>query len=143
MRNRRKTIESLRRLAERPGTKHEGEVARQMLERMEGSNSSLKVFDFKLCEFPIGTDVFYNYWAYPKNSRAVVMKGKDGHFKVIEGKTWMRLKFDNLKSPRWVPVTSVKGSHISKTPLSNEDAQYMHYDWHYEKGETSGYPFYV
>ena len=143
MRNRHKTIESLRRLAERPGTKHEGEVARQILERMEGNTPLPKVFPFNGSDYPVGTEVFYNYWAYPKNDPCAVTKGRDGAYKVIGNQTWMRLKFDHLKSARWVPVTSVKGSHISRTPLSNEDAQYMHYPWHYPEGETSGYPFYV
>lgn len=35
MRNRTKTIEALRRLAERPGTPQEGETARRLLERIE------------------------------------------------------------------------------------------------------------
>ena len=34
MRNKQKTIESLRRLAERPGSPNEGEIARRLLEQL-------------------------------------------------------------------------------------------------------------
>lgn len=37
MRDKQKTIESLRRLAERPGTPQEGETARRMLKKMEAA----------------------------------------------------------------------------------------------------------
>ena len=39
MRNRTKTIEALRRLAERPGTPQEGETARRILDRIEEPKS--------------------------------------------------------------------------------------------------------
>jgi hypothetical protein len=121
MRNRRKTIESLRRLAERPGTTHEGENEKRALARMLERNP--KVRPFNACDFPKGTLVFYNYWAYTKNDPCVVV-GKQP--KTIQSQTWMRLKFQSLKQPRWVPVTSVKGSHISTKPLSAEEANYLH-----------------
>jgi hypothetical protein len=121
MRNRRKTIESLKRLAERPGTKHEGVVAHQMLKRMLGNIPD--VIAFRADDFPAGTTVFYNYWAYPENDVCLVMSKSP---KIIHRQTWLRLAFIHLRRTRWVPVTSAKGCHISKTPLSSEDAHYMY-----------------
>lgn len=123
-RNIRKTIEALKRLAERPGTLHEGETARRMLEKMVGSVPTVK--PFRIEDFPRGTSVFYNYWAYPQNAPCVVV----GKFpRVIKGETWLRLRFEHLKQPRWVPVTSAKGSHISKVALSAEEAGYLYKSW--------------
>ena len=122
MRNRRQTIESLRRLAQRPGTKHEGETARRLLERMLGHRAIL-FRPFSATEFPKGTTVYYNRWAYEKNDPCIIV-GKQP--KVIQGQTWMRVKFQRLKQPRWVPVTSEKGSHISKTPLPLREAEYLY-----------------
>jgi hypothetical protein len=121
MRDRRKTVESLRRLAERPGTKAEGEVAKRMLKRMAGDVPTPK--KFSAAEFSRGTAVFYNYWAYPQNDPCVIV-GKEP--KIIAGETWVRMRFTHLKQPRRVPVTSAKGCHISKTPLSTADAEYMY-----------------
>ena len=42
-----RTIDSLRRLAERPGTEHEGIVAREMLRKFEGKTSSLRDEDYE------------------------------------------------------------------------------------------------
>ena len=121
MRNRRKTIESLQRLAERPGTKAEGETARKLLEKMTANSPSLK--PFSIAEFPRGTAVFYNQWAYPQNDPCVIV-GREP--KIIKGQVWLRMKFNHLAQPRRVPVTSPKGCHISKYPLSDEDAFYFH-----------------
>ena len=125
MRNRRKTIESLRRLAERPGTPSEGEVARRLLDKMAGRAVPVKPA-FNAADFPRGTSVFYNYWAYPQNEPCVIV-GKQP--KVIQGETWVRMRFEHLKQPRRVPVTSAKGCHISKVPLSAEEADEMYHDW--------------
>lgn len=122
MRNRRQTIESLRRLAERPGTKHEGETARKLLEKMVGSVPVPK--PFRACDFPRDTKVFYNYWAYPQNDPCVIV-GREP--KIIEGRVWLRMRFNHLKRPRRVPVTSTKGLHISKEPLSQSDAEYLYH----------------
>ena len=125
VRNRRRTIAALRRLAERPGTPHEGIVAKIMLERMAGNSPQPK--PFRLADFPLGTAVFYNYWAYPQNDPCTIAAGRRGVLhQTCAGQTWMRLRFNHLKQPRWVPVTSVKGSHISKEPLSEADAKYLH-----------------
>jgi hypothetical protein len=124
VRNRHKTIDSLRRLAERPGTKAEGETAKAMLDKMLQSCPQRKPFN--AAEFPRGTEVFYNYWAYPTNDPCVIV-GKQP--KVIQGQTWVRMKFNHLKHPRSVPVTSRKGCHISKTPLSEQDAEYFYHYW--------------
>ncbi len=121
MRNRRRTIESLRRLADRPGTPHEGATARMLLERMIASAPTSKPFD--IAEFPRGTAVYYNYWAYPHNDPCVIV-GKES--KIIQGQTWIIMRFTHLKQPRRVPVTSRKGSHISKTPLSSQDVEYLY-----------------
>lgn len=107
MRNRRKTVASLRSLAERPGTPEEGATARKLLERMVGSVPAPKLFS--AAEFPRGTAVFYNYWAYPQNDPCIIVGKKP---KIIQGQTWLRMKFAHLKQPRRVPVTSEKGCHI-------------------------------
>ena len=122
MRNRRKTIESLKRLAERPGTPSEGKVARALLERMVERTPTVKPFN--AAEFPPGTAVFYNRWAYPVNDPCVIVGRKP---KIVEGETWLRMRFTHLKQPRSVPVTSAKGCHISKTPLTPEDADQLYH----------------
>lgn len=86
---------------------------------------------FNHAEFQRGTKVFYNYWAYPQNDPCVIV-GKEP--KVIQGETWLRMRFVHLKQPRRVPVTSVKGCHISKVPLSSEEAEYL-YHWYREEAE--------
>jgi hypothetical protein len=120
-RDRRKTIASLRRLAERPGTPAEGELARRLLEKMSTAPKRT-VKPFLAAEFPRGTAVFYNYWAYRENDPCQIV-GKEP--KVAEGQTWLRMKFDSLKQPRWVPVTSAMGCHISRTPLSTQESEFM------------------
>jgi hypothetical protein len=120
-RDRRKTIASLRRLAARPGTPEEGETARRLLEKMSAA-PMWAVKPFLAGEFPRGTSVFYNYWAYRGNESCQII-GKEP--KLIDGKTWIRMKFDRLKQPRWVPVTSAMGCHISRTPLSAQESEYM------------------
>lgn len=124
MRNRRKTIESLRRLAERPGTPAEGRTARALLEKMVG-NVPVPT-PFNVAEFPTGTAVFYNYWAYPINDPCIIV-GREP--RIIQGRTWLRMRFTHLKQPRRVPVTSEKGCHISKAPLSDADADAMYHYW--------------
>lgn len=121
--NRRKTIEALRRLAERPGTPHEGKVARAMLEKMEAR--TVPVRPFVASEWPRFTPIFYNYWCY--TNAAGVIIGKEP--KIIQGETWLRIKFEHLKTPRRVPVTSRKGCHLSKVPLSREESEEMWRLW--------------
>lgn len=62
MRDRRKTIESLRRLAERPGTQHEGETAQLVLDQMLGSTP--KGTQFRAEDFPQMTEVWYAQFCY-------------------------------------------------------------------------------
>jgi hypothetical protein len=123
MRNRRQTIESLRRLAERPGTKAEGETARRLLEAMTAGMPQPKPFN--LSEFPRGTEIWYAYWCY-WNCRGTVRTKPP---KMIQGKWWMLIKFDHLKQARWVPVTSGKGCHISKRPFTAEETEFLHNPW--------------
>lgn len=120
MRDRRKTIESLRRLAERPGTKAEGETARALLEKMNGIFVPIK--PFIASEWPRKTKVYYNCWCYPINDLCEIV-GKEA--KAADGRMWLRMRFDHLKQPRWVPVTSEKGLHISKTPIPTKEADYL------------------
>lgn len=128
MRNRRKTIESLRRLAERPGTPHEGALAEKMLERMAGSGPVPR--PFRIEDWPRFTEIFYSYWCY-KNARGVIA-GKA--FKMIQGQWWVRIKFDHLKTVRIVPVTSdACGCHLSKTRMTKEEAI-----WFYFMGREHG-----
>lgn len=111
MRDRQATIEALRRLAERPGTPHEGDTARRLLERMGAPEWVVTELDASL--FPVGTEVFYCYWCY-RNDRAVVRSLP----KTIQGQQWIRMKFDRLKQARWVPVTSHVGCHIAREPFT-------------------------
>jgi hypothetical protein len=121
MRIRRRTLESLRRLAERPGTKHEGIVAAAMLAKMQSKTP--KFSKFSVADWPRGTKGFYNYWAYDRNSECEVMTKPP---KIIQGQWWIRLRFKHLKQPRWAPITNVKGCHLSKRPLSDTEAEYMY-----------------
>lgn len=118
MRNRRKTIEALRRLAERPGTPEEGATAARLLEQMAGNGPKRR--EFNADEFPLLAEVWYAYWCY-RNEHGYIASKKP---KTINGKTWVRIKFDHIKQPRWVPVTSSEcGCHISRTPFSAEEAE--------------------
>jgi hypothetical protein len=118
MRNRRRTIESLQRLAERPGTPAEGETARLLLKRMEGFVRPRRLFIE--AEFPRFTKIYYNYWAHAWNQEGVIVGKKP---KEIQGEIWIRIQFNYLKNPRLVPVTSSKhGCHISKTPISKQES---------------------
>jgi hypothetical protein len=126
MRNRTKTIEALRRLAERPGTPEEGEAARLMLKRFGGKLWVPRLFDASM--FPPGTQVFYCYWCY-RNDPGVVCKQAP---KMQRGQWWMRIKFDRLKQPRWVPVTSELGCHLGLEPFEGNDQETLYrrdVDW--------------
>ncbi|MGA9884443.1 MAG: hypothetical protein WBQ34_12055 [Candidatus Acidiferrales bacterium] len=124
MRNRRRTIESLRRLAERPGTKAEGETAQKLLDQMLGNGPRPKPFDAS--KFPPGTRIFYNRWAYEFNQPGTVRTRGP---KIIQGETWLLIKFDRLKNATWVPVTSRKGCHISTHPLPDAECDYLYHEW--------------
>ena len=126
MRNRRQTIESLRRLAERPGTPAEGETARRLLEKMGAKpKKSYPVIGFNPSAFPPGTHIFYCYWCYA-NIPGIVRKLPP---RWIQGKWWVHIKFNHLKQPRWVPVTSAKGCHISTEKFTGEFARWMELNW--------------
>lgn len=126
-RNHSKTIASLERLAERPGTPEEGATARRLLEKMRGNRPSPPTpneYDFK--EFPRFTRIYYNYWAYAANCPGEIV----GKTATIErGIIWVRIKFDHLKHPSRVPVTSRKGCHLSLTPLEPERAMWLQRSW--------------
>ena len=125
-RDRSKTIESLRRLAERPGTPAEGEVARRLLEQMGVIHWTVRPYDLSV--FKTGMRIYYCYWCY-ENSPATVCKQPP---KMIQGNWWMRFKFDHLKQPRWVPVTSPLGCHIGFEPFTGDYAETMYrrdLDW--------------
>ena len=123
MRNRQKTIASLKRLAERPGTPAEGDTARRLLAEMVGNAPQSK--PFVLSDWPRGTEVYYNYWSYG-NAHGVIV-GKDP--KIIEGQVWLRIKFDHYKQVRRVPITSRKGCHLSRTPLPKDEVDFMWRIW--------------
>lgn len=132
MRNRSKTIEALRRLAERPGTPEEGETARALLERL-GGGRKWKPRPFDAAMFPQGTRIFYCYWCY-RNYPGVVRTKPP---KVIDGQWWMLIKFDRLKAPRWVPVTSELGCHIGLVPFEGleEETLYHRDAWYWEQSK--------
>jgi len=126
MRDRKRTIEALRRLAERPGTPQEGETARKLLAQLGAVEWTRRPFDAAM--FPRGTRVFYCYWCY-RNDPAVIVQNVVKH---IGGATWMCLKFDRLKKSRWVPVTSELGCHISLEPFTGNEAETLYrrdVDW--------------
>jgi hypothetical protein len=106
-------IEALRRLAERPGTEAEGLVAKAMLEKLGAKPWR----PFNAADWPAGKRLIYNYWAYD-NESGTMMKQPP---KMIQGQWWMRIKFDRLKEPRWVPVTSDHyGCHLMTEELTHE-----------------------
>lgn len=109
MRDRQKTIEALRRLSEHPGTDAEGDTARRLLEQMGGGVWTPIPFP----GFPRGTRIYYCYWCY-RNTPGVTVSAPEWR----RGQQWMRIRFDHLKQPRWVPVTSELGCHIAETPFS-------------------------
>lgn len=122
MRNRHKTIESLRRLAERPGTPEEGKTARRLLEKMVGTLPGNRPFNAD--EFPLLAEVWYAYWCYRNEHGYIAAKQP----KIAQGQTWMRIKFDHLKQPRWVPITSTGcGCHLSRTPFSEQNAEWLYH----------------
>ena len=126
MRNKQKTIESLRRLAERPGSPNEGEIARRLLEQLGAKTWVGRPFDPSM--FPSGTVVFYCYWCYRNDRGAVRTKPP----KVIQGQWWMLIKFDRLKQARWVPVTSELGCHLALTPFEGNEQETLYrrdVDW--------------
>lgn len=134
MRNRAKTIEGLRAMAERPGTPNEGEIARMLLERF-GVKEWVPL-PFVPSKFPRGAVVWYCYWSY-RNERGVIACDAP---KWIQGQhsMWMRIKFDRLKQPRWVPVTSPLGCHIDTEPLREEETLYrMTLDWERQDAELA------
>jgi len=128
MRDRSKTIASLRRLIERPGTPQEGETARRLLEMMGGKDWVPRPFDASM--YPCGTVVYYCYWCY-ENDRGTVRTKPP---KWIQGQWWMLIKFDRLKSARWVPVTSELGCHLGLKPFENNEYQVLsHMDIEWEE----------
>lgn len=126
MRDRKKTIESLRRLAERPGTPEEGDTAAALLGRLIANEPPpFSMPQFSASAFPKGTRIFYNYWAYKANAPGTIF-GRNP--KTVNGEVWLTVKFDHLKNPRSVPVTSNKGCHLSTEPLgAYESDQLIHY----------------
>lgn len=93
---------------------------------------------FNAEEFPVGTRIFYNYWACDANAPGTIVGKKQAH-QQLAGKAWVRIKFDHLKQARWVPVTSGAGVHISTVPLSAERSKYMRFTAFvgHRQGDTS------
>lgn len=126
MRDRAKTIQALRRMAERPGTTEEGETAKQLLEKFGSQVWIPRPFEHS--QYPRGTRIYYCYWCY-RNEAGMIASDKIRHDR---GEVWMRIKFDSLRQPRWVPVTSPLGCHLGFAPFSgnNEETLYrMDEDW--------------
>ena len=126
MRDRSRTIEALRRLAERPGTPAEGETAHRLLEMMGAVEWNARPFDVAI--FRPGATVFYCYWCY-RNARGTICKQPP---RSRRGQWWMRIKFDHLKQPRWVPVTSLLGCHLSLEPFAGNEEETLYrmdLDW--------------
>lgn len=126
MRDRSRTIAALRALAERPGTPEEGETARRMLAIFGGKEWIPRPFN--VSEWPAGTRLFYCYWCYDNDAGTVRTKPP----KFIQGQWWMLIKFDRLKTARWVPVTSELGCHIATSPFSGDEQESLYrgdVDW--------------
>ena len=66
-------------------------------------------------KFPKGLRVYYNCWAYSINSPATV----SGYSREWN---WIRLKFDDLKTVRGVPIYK-KGWRITREPVEREQAE--------------------
>lgn len=134
MRNRSKTIEALRRLAERPGTPEEGDTARLFLEKLSGKKRAWIPHPLNPAMFPPGTRIYYCYWCYENDAGTVRAKPA----KMIEGQWWMLIKFDRLKTPRWVPVTSKLGCHVALEPFEGFEKETLyHRDVEYYERETT------
>lgn len=131
MKDRSKTIESLRRVAERPGSPNEGEIARRLLEQLGVKPWTARPFD--PLDFPKGTRVFYCYWAYENTPGTIVSDNVKTQRSANSGTgPWMRIKFDYLKQPRWVPVISPLGCHLSLNPFPEPEAgilYHMNLNW--------------
>ena len=126
MRDRSKTIASLRRLIERPGTPQEGETARRLLEMMGGKD--WVPHPFNASDYPCGTVVYYCYWCY-ENDRGVVRTKPPSYH---HGQWWMLIKFDRLKTARWVQVTSEVGCHLGFVPFKGNEYDVLYHrdiDW--------------
>lgn len=182
-------IDALRRLAERPGTEHEGIVARAMLAKLQAKQAAAGGFrDYEAeyraayaafaerrisldefiaatrkhtqwvndnlptewtcdcgtvlpvgqkcreawwhldiqtqirAKFKIGDRVYYNRWAYAKNSPGRVSAYLKTH-KMEDQWGWISVKFDHLKSSRQVPIFSAKGWHLSHEPITDATQQ--------------------
>ena len=97
-----------------------------MLEQMGAKpKQSFPVLPFDAAKFPPGTRIFYCYWCY-SNKAGTVRKLPP---RWIQGRWWMHVKFDHLKQPRWVPVTSEKGCHIATEPFTGDFARWMELSW--------------
>ena len=120
MRDRAKTIAGLKAMAERPGSPNEGEIAKRLLAQLGVKPWNPKPFNPSM--FPRGTVVFYCYWCY-RNDRGVIACDAP---KSERGQWWMRIKFDRLKQPRWVPVTSPLGCHIDLAPFRGNEAETLY-----------------
>lgn len=132
MKDRAKTIESLRRVAERPGSPNEGEIAKRLLAQLGVKQWMPR--PFVRSDWPKGKEVFYCYWCY-RNEHGVIASGKT---EVHRGQTWLRIKFDRLKQPRWVPVTSPLGCHIGTEPFTGNEGETLYrvdLDWEEEDRE--------
>src|SRR5208337_5001128 len=126
MRDRSKTIAALRRLIERPGTPQEGETARRLLEMMGGKDWVPRPFNPS--EYPVGTRIYYCYWCYDNDTGTMCKQAP----KWNHGQWWMRIKFDRLKQPRWVPVTSELGCHLGHEPFKGNEHDVLYHrdiDW--------------
>lgn len=126
MKNKSKTIDALRRVAERPGSPNEGEIAKRLLAQLGVKHWTPR--QFIRSDWLKGKEVFYCYWCY-RNDHGVIASDKT---QVHRGETWLRIKFDRLKQPRWVPVTSPLGCHIGTEPFTGNESETLYrrdLDW--------------
>ena len=113
-------IEALQRLAERPGTEAEGELARSFLKTLAAKHK-IRIPERFVSEedlrrkFPKGAQVYYNMWCYEPNAPGVVT----GYAKE---RGWIRIKFGHRKSYSVPIYTERGGCHLSTEPLPLIDA---------------------
>lgn len=139
-------LEALRNLAERPGTEHEGEVARAMLEKLTGQRyrppiireqfdpkraarkkapapkqpdymtDPLKMAQEVRKRFPVGTRVYYTGPGFPYNSPGTVVGYESAGFRVIVDFEWDDTE---VMLTACCPI----GWCLTKKPMSKETAR--------------------
>jgi hypothetical protein len=146
-------LEALQNLADRPGTPHEGAVARAMLEKLTGKpytptpqpaprvhrprakkkapapvvpdylKDPLKMAFEVRSRFPLGTKVWYSAKGFPVNSPGTVIGFERAGHRVMVDFEWFPIKT--------VVACTDRGWHLSKKPIPQKQAEKL-----YPKGKA-------